>query len=355
MSDHIKLRPGSHIPSVGHLHGLAIPSGSATAQHLAAIVESSDDAILTKDLNGTITSWNRGAERLFGYTVDEALGRSVTMLIPSDRRDEEPGILRRLRRGEKIDHYETVRQRKDGNLIHISLSVSPLLDESGTIIGASKIARDITDRQNAHEQQQLLLKEMEHRIKNVFSMASGLISLCSRRAQTPAELAQLVRGRLDALARAQALTVPSADGDTVANQGTTLHELLQTILSPHLDSAESSQLRVIGNDVALSPKAVTPMALVLNELATNAVKHGALSVPAGTVTFESQRNCDQFAFSWSEQGGPAIDGQPVHQGFGTRLSEIAVERQLGGIIQREWKPGGLSINLLVNQAIVELQ
>ncbi len=97
------------------------------------------------------------------------------------------------------------------------------------------------------------------------------------------------------------------------------------------------------------------MALVLNELATNAVKHGALSIPAGTVIFESQWNGDQFAFRWSEQGGPAIDGQPVHQGFGTRLSEIAVERQLGGIIQREWKPGGLSINLLVNQAIVELQ
>jgi PAS domain S-box-containing protein len=163
MSDKIEFDLGSHTSSIANLQGPAILSGPAkdtTAQHLAAIVESSDDAILTKDLNGIITSWNRGAERLFGYAAEEALGRSVTMLIPSDRPDEEPGILRRLRRGEKIDHYETVRQRKDGSLIHISLSVSPLRDDNGTIIGASKIARDITDRQNAHEQQQLLLKEM---------------------------------------------------------------------------------------------------------------------------------------------------------------------------------------------------
>ncbi len=103
------------------------------AQQLAAIVESSDDAILTKDLNGTITSWNRGAEQLFGYTAEEAIGRSVTMLIPDDRIDEEPDILQRLRRGEKIDHYETVRQRKDGSHVHISLSVSPLRDENGNV------------------------------------------------------------------------------------------------------------------------------------------------------------------------------------------------------------------------------
>jgi PAS domain S-box-containing protein len=89
------------------------------AQHYAAIVESSDDAILSKDLNGVITSWNRGAQRLFGYTAEEAVGRSVTRIIPTDRHDEEPMILERVRRGERIDHYETVRQRKDGSLVDI--------------------------------------------------------------------------------------------------------------------------------------------------------------------------------------------------------------------------------------------
>lgn len=116
---------------------------------LAAIVESSDDAIITKDLNGTITSWNQAAERLFGYTAGEAIGKPVSMLIPEDRRDEEPNILGHLRKGQRIDHYETVRRRKDGSLLNISLTVSPVRDREGRIMGASKIARDITELKNA--------------------------------------------------------------------------------------------------------------------------------------------------------------------------------------------------------------
>lgn len=113
---------------------------------LAAIVESSDDAIISKSLDGTIVSWNEGAERLFGYTAEEAVGQPVTMLIPEDRNNEEPEILRRIRAGQKVDHYETVRRRKDGSLVDISLTVSPLTDADGKIIGASKIARDITEK-----------------------------------------------------------------------------------------------------------------------------------------------------------------------------------------------------------------
>jgi PAS domain S-box-containing protein len=119
------------------------------AQHLAAIVESSDDAIISKDLNGTIVSWNKGAERLFGYSGDEIIGKPVTTLIPQERLDEEPGILARIRRGERIDHYETIRQRKDGSRIDISLTVSPVRDGTGRIVGGSKIARDITERKQA--------------------------------------------------------------------------------------------------------------------------------------------------------------------------------------------------------------
>ncbi|HVG21980.1 MAG TPA: PAS domain S-box protein [Blastocatellia bacterium] len=148
--------------------------------HLAAIVESSDDAIVSKDLQGTITSWNKGAEKLFGYTVAEAVGRPVTMLIPSQYIDEEPRILEKIRRGETIDHYETVRQRKDGSLVDISLTVSPIRDEAGNIIGASKIARDITDRQRAQE----ALRKSEERFAKAFEsspLALTITSLKSRR------------------------------------------------------------------------------------------------------------------------------------------------------------------------------
>ena len=131
-------------------------------QHLAAIVEFSDDAIISINLHGIIQSWNAAAERIYGYTVREAIGKSVDMLIPPDRPNEEPEILNRIRRGQHIDHYETVRLRNDGTLIDISLTVSPIMDGDGKVIGASKIARDITERRKAQEQRDLLLREMNH-------------------------------------------------------------------------------------------------------------------------------------------------------------------------------------------------
>jgi len=123
--------------------------GPDAALHYAAIVQSSDDAIISKDLNGIITSWNKSAERLFGWRAEEILGRSVLLLIPKDRHDEEPGIIARIQRGERIEHYETVRQRKDGGLIDLSLTVSPIRDAGGKVIGASKIARDISERRRS--------------------------------------------------------------------------------------------------------------------------------------------------------------------------------------------------------------
>jgi PAS domain S-box-containing protein len=141
------------------------------ALQLVSIVESSDDAIISKNLDGVIQTWNAGAERLFGYTAEEAAGQSVTILIPEDRRDEEPGILARLRRGERIHHYETIRRRKDGSLLDISLTVSPVYDRSGRIIGASKIARDITERKESQHR----LFESEQRLQALLAAVPAAI------------------------------------------------------------------------------------------------------------------------------------------------------------------------------------
>ncbi len=122
------------------------PPNDITARHLAKVVESSDDAIVSKDLNGIIISWNRAAERMFGYTAAEAVGRSIRMIIPADRQAEEDDVLNRIRRGESVTHFETIRQRQDGSMVPISLTVSPIFGDDGRVIGASKIARDISER-----------------------------------------------------------------------------------------------------------------------------------------------------------------------------------------------------------------
>jgi PAS domain S-box-containing protein len=128
-----------------------LKQAETASRRLAAIVESSDDAIISTDLDGAITSWNQGAECLLGYQAEEVVGRFVSILVPSDRNDEEPGIVYCIRRGERIDHYETVRRRKDGSLVEVSLTVSPIKDAEGRIIGVSKIARDISRRKRAEE------------------------------------------------------------------------------------------------------------------------------------------------------------------------------------------------------------
>jgi PAS domain S-box-containing protein len=141
------------------------------AQRLAAIVESSDDAIVSKDLTGVITSWNRGAEQLFGYTAAEAIGQSITMLIPPDRLSEEDHVLGRIRRGERVEHFETTRRRKDGTSVDVSLTVSPILDSSGAIVGASKIARDITVRKRLEEG----LRDMQARLLALAKASASIL------------------------------------------------------------------------------------------------------------------------------------------------------------------------------------
>ena len=138
---------------------------------LAAIVESSDDAIVSKALDGTITSWNFAAQSLFGYTADEVVGRPISILAAPDRENEMPAILKRIRRGEKVQRYETVRRRRDGSLVDVSLTVSPIRDETGRIVGASKIARDITERKHAEQG----LRQSEERFRNLANAVPDIV------------------------------------------------------------------------------------------------------------------------------------------------------------------------------------
>ena len=159
-----------------------------TRAHLVAIVESSDDAIISKTLDGIITSWNKGAERIFGWSREEAIGKPITMIIPEDRFDEEPQILARLRAGERVDHFRTRRQTKDGRLIYISATISPVVDDAGTIVGVSKVARDITQDGLIHQQLQHA-KETAERAREAAETAhrakDDFLSVLSHELRTP--------------------------------------------------------------------------------------------------------------------------------------------------------------------------
>ena len=339
----------NHLPTSNSDGAFDKPVADETAQRLAAIVESSDDAILAKDLDGTIISWNSGAERLFGYTADEAIGSPVTMLIPLDRADEEPTILARIRAGERIDHYETVRRRKDGSLIEISLSVSPIRGPNGKIIGASKIARDITERRRAEKQQLLLIREMDHRVKNLFTLASSVVLLSARSATTVADLVTAVSSRLHALAQAHALTIPSSQATTGDRKTTTLHALVRTILAPYDNTGDDgSRVSVTGLDIAIGSEALTSFALLLHEFATNAAKYGALSASQGRIDIDCTQERDCFVLTWTEGGGPPVERPIDSEGFGSLLVRSAIQTQLGGQIIHDWKPEGLSIRFVID-------
>jgi PAS domain S-box-containing protein len=307
-------------------------SRDRAAQHYAAIVESSDDAILSKDLDGVITSWNRGAQRLFGYTAEEAVGSSVTIIIPTDRHDEEPMILERVGRGERIDHYETVRQRKDGSLGDISIAVSPIKDEKGEIVGASKIARDITQLKRARQRQELLLREMDHRVKNLFALAISVLRLSGRSAGSVPELIGSTSDRLSALARAHALTLSSGLRDLPqAAKPATLHSLIQAITAPHdvpVDP-DASKFSVTGCDMEISESVISSLALLLNEFATNAIKYGALSAAAGRIRIQCANHGETLFVTWTERGGPEIVAPTGNNGFGDLLVRTTIAG-LGG-------------------------
>lgn len=337
-----------------HLHDNASHSSSQNAEaFLAAIVESSDDPIISKSLEGIIITWNKAAERVFGYGAYEAIGRPVTMLIPDDRLEEEPAILARINAGERVDHFETVRRRKDGTLIDISLTISPIRNSDGTIIGASKIARDITERRRAEQRQELLFREMHHRVKNLFALTSGLIKLASRFAETPAELAASMTERLVALSRAHELTLPVfAGAKSVEEPPASLFQLLDGILAPFQDDRRA-RWQFSGQNPTLSQGIVTNLALLLHEFTTNAAKYGSLSTMNGDLLIHIETDTDMLRLTWKERNGPdAPATEPGPSGFGSQL-ERAMSHSLQAAVKREWASDGLMITLEVPLTILQ--
>jgi PAS domain S-box-containing protein len=307
-------------------------------QQIASIVESSDDAIISKDLNGVITSWNRGAERLFGYLAEDVIGRPGTILIPPDHLKEESSIIARIRRGERIEHYETVRMRRDGSPVDISLTVSPIKTPEGKVVGASKIARDITERKRSEAQIALLAREAEHRAKNVLATVQATVHLTQ--SDTPEGLKQAIEGRIQALANVHTLFVQSRWA------GAELRDLVTQELSPYCQDGDT-RVRIDGPTLLLEPHTAQTIAVTLHELATNAAKYGALSVPKGRVQIGWSRAADgRLVLRWTETAGPPVR-PPARLGFGTRVMEAMIRGQLRGGMRFDWRAEGLACEIAI--------
>lgn len=309
---------------------------------LAAIVSTSDDAIISKDLNGIVTSWNGAAEELYGYTAEEAIGRHISMIAPPGRAEEMAEILAKIANGERVDHYETQRRRKDGSIVEISLTVSPIYDAAGRVIGASKIARDIGERRHAEERLRLLMRELDHRAKNVLAVAQAMLRLT--RAETVQDYVNAVEGRIRALARVHSRVAESRwDGAE-----------LRSLAAADIDvfSEAGGRMTAEGDPVWVTPAAAQVLAIVLHELSTNAAKHGALSTDNGSVTIRWHRDeAGDLRLFWVEDDGPAV-AEPSRRGFGTQIIERGIPDQLGGSAEATWSPSGLRCAFVVPAAHV---
>jgi PAS domain S-box-containing protein len=433
--------------------------GEQVAQQLASIVEFSDDAIVSKDINGIIVSWNRGAQRLFGYSADDVIGKPITILIPPERQDEGPQILARIRRGEHLDHYETVRRRKDGGLVDIALTVSPLKDAGGRIIGASKIARDITERKQAERalrareaeletvisrtpfmlircspdlryrfvspayaemlgrrrddfigkpivdiigeeafqailphiqkvlkgeraeyegevhyqsigkrflhgvytpdkddrgevigwiasildvterrraeaQRDLLIAEVNHRVKNTLATVISIAHQSFSEDKSFDDAQSSFNSRIRALAQSHTRL---ADANW---SGISLETIIRDETAPYRNS---SNVNIVGPALILNPKCAVSLGMAIHELTTNAAKYGALSAKNGSiqVSWESAPADKEVRITWVERGGPTVH-PPQRSGFGRRLLERALASDLDGTVKLDFRQEGLT-------------
>ncbi|WP_426000294.1 sensor histidine kinase [Caulobacter sp. DWR1-3-2b1] len=222
--------------------------------------------------------------------------------------------------------------------------------EDGAVPKVGVIFLDVSLRKHHEEQQELLLREMDHRVNNLFAIIGGMVTLSAKSATTPKELAQTVQGRLGALASAHHLIRPGHSVADTTKRETTLGELVRKVLSPYADppgTDGSARTEIVGPEIAVGSDAATNVALVVHELATNAAKYGALSVPGGRVRISWAVTKGRLALSWAEKGGPVITGPPEREGFGSVLARKSVSGGLRGDLTFHWNPDGLMVLLSV--------
>lgn len=218
----------------------------------------------------------------------------------------------------------------------------PVRDPGGEIVRWVGTCTDIDEQKRIAEQNEILSRELSHRIKNIFAVINGLIGLTARQFPSIKPFAQQLQERVRALGRAHDYVRPHSEDSAIHPGPSTIKTLLAQLLSPY-PALDEGRLTIAGDDVRIDDRGATPIGLVVHELATNASKYGSLSSPTGRVSVTVEAIAERLRLSWIEEGGPRLDGPPASTGFGSRLTDISITQQLGGTIERIWAPGGLQV------------
>ncbi|MCC6780423.1 MAG: PAS domain-containing protein, partial [Hyphomicrobiales bacterium] len=333
----------------GTVQGLGIVceevTGKARSQfeqaHLAAIIEAATDAIISTSADARLRSWNPAAEQMFGYTAAEAIGSPANLLVPPESGEPLHGIFAQVMAGEKI-RREAVRRRKDGVLIPVALSASPMRDETGRIVATTVMFRDISEQKRREEHTRFLMRELSHRSKNLLAVIQAMARQTARSSQDLDDFQRRFTARVMGLAQSHDLLVKEDW------RGAPVGELVRAQLAPFIDP-DDGRLKLSGPPLLLRPEAAQNIGLALHELATNASKHGALSSPSGRIAIQWElaycRPDDaRFRMTWQESGGPLVNVPATH-GFGHTVVEAMVGRALDGEAHIDWAEKGLTWRL----------
>lgn len=298
-------------------------------QHVRAeqMLNQIHDSVISVDLDGKIISWNRGSDLLFGRTAEEMIGQPIASVYPpEDHEFLQSGIIEPLLR-EGEHHVEVRLLRASGEVFHGHLSLS-VLRENGEPIGMVGYTMDITERVRGEQRRQLLLRELDHRVKNTLAVVRALAGESAKRASDPTAFHDTFNGRLEAMAKAHEALARAQWS------GLSLRQAAQDVLS------SDPTVELSGPDVILPPEAAAPLCLALHELATNARKHGAMKAHSGAVRLAWSVVGEQLELTWRERGGPALH-DPVRSGFGLSLIRGLVEHEVGGQVELDFRPEGL--------------
>jgi len=303
--------------------------------HLAALVTYSGDAIMSVSLDGAILSWNSAAEQLYGYTAAEAIGHQQADLVPAHRLKELDEKLTAARDGRSL-RLETVRRRKDGSLVEVSLDAGPIRNSDGELVGISVIAHDISQRKRNEEHIEFVMRELSHRTKNLITVIIAMARRTARQSGDFDDFEEKFTGRLHGLARSHDILVQT---DWM---GASVDELVRSHLSPFI--TDPASLQTSGPDLLLRPEAVQNLGFALHELATNANKFGALCQPGGQVEFSWQITANgsgerRVRMCWSESGGPEVV-QPTRSGFGSTVIQKLTEASLNATVTTAFERKG---------------